>query len=44
VGARFQVGRFETHFINRGREFPKDPLEIDRIVRGEREYLEARLG
>ncbi len=41
---RFEVGRFETHLINRGREFPKDLLEIDRIVRGEREYLEARLG
>ena len=41
---RFEVGRFETHLINRGREFPKDPQQIDRIVRGEREYLEARLG
>jgi len=44
VVERFEVGRFETHLINRGREFPKNPLEIDRIVRGEREYLEARLG
>lgn len=40
---RFDVGRFETHFINRGKEFPKDIAGAQRIVAGEREYLEARI-
>ncbi len=39
----FDLGRFETHFNNRGKEFPKDPELVGRIVRGEREYLEARI-
>lgn len=39
----FEMGRFETHFINRGKEFPKDLAEVQRILSGEREYVEARL-
>lgn len=39
----FEVGRYDTHFINRGKEFPKDLHAVERIVRGEREYLEARI-
>lgn len=39
----FELGRYETHFNNRGREFPKDPERVSRILRGDREYLEARL-
>ncbi|WP_299433319.1 adenosylmethionine decarboxylase [uncultured Meiothermus sp.] len=44
VVERFEIGRYETHLINRGKEYPKD-IELTRqIVAGEREYLEARLG
>jgi S-adenosylmethionine decarboxylase len=39
----FEVGRHETHMINRGKEFPKDPEMARQIVFGEREYVEARL-
>lgn len=39
----FELGRFETHFNNRGREFPKDPQALARVLRGDRDYLEARL-
>ncbi|PYE52841.1 S-adenosylmethionine decarboxylase [Deinococcus yavapaiensis KR-236] len=39
----FEMGRYDTHFINRGKEFPKDLTEAERIVSGEREYLEARI-
>ena len=40
----FDVGRFETTFINRGKEYPKDLERIERILLGERDYLEARIG
>ncbi len=44
VVERFEIGRYETYLINRGKEYPKD-LELARqIVMGEREYLEARIG
>lgn len=39
----FEVGRYDTHLINRGKEFPKDLQAATRIVSGEREYLEARI-
>jgi S-adenosylmethionine decarboxylase len=39
----FEMGRYDTHFINRGKEFPKDLAEVERIMSGEREYLEARI-
>ncbi len=40
----FEIGRFETHLIHRGKEFPKDPELARLIVQGERAYLEARVG
>lgn len=44
LAEKFEIGRYETHMINRGKEFPKD-LELARkFILGEREYLEARLG
>jgi S-adenosylmethionine decarboxylase len=43
IVAEFEVGRFETHLINRGKEFPKDPNLARQIVLGEREYVEARI-
>lgn len=39
----FEIGRYDTHFINRGKEFPRDPERVERIVRGEREYVAARI-
>jgi S-adenosylmethionine decarboxylase len=39
----FQIGRFETHLINRGKEFPHDLPSIERILAGDRSYLEARI-
>ncbi|HEX2864799.1 MAG TPA: adenosylmethionine decarboxylase [Deinococcales bacterium] len=39
----FEVGRYDTHFINRGKEFPRDEKLIETIVRGEREYVAARI-
>lgn len=40
----FEIGRYETYLINRGKEYPKD-LELARqIVAGEREYVQARIG
>lgn len=41
---RFEIGRYETYLINRGKEFPKDPELARQIVMGEREYLQARVG
>jgi S-adenosylmethionine decarboxylase len=44
VVEHFEIGRYETYLINRGKEYPKD-LELARqIVAGEREYIEARIG
>jgi S-adenosylmethionine decarboxylase len=40
----FEIGRYETYMIQRGKEFPKDPELARQIVLGEREYLEARVG
>ena len=40
----FEMGRYDTHLINRGKEFPSDAEDALRIVSGEREYVEARLG
>ena len=40
----FEIRRYETYMINRGKEFPKDPELARQIVLGEREYLEARVG
>ncbi len=39
----FEIGRYETYLINRGKEYPKDPEEARMIIEGEREYLEARI-
>lgn len=44
IAERFEMGRYETYLINRGKEFPKDPELVRQIVFGEREYLEARVG
>ncbi|WP_026234731.1 adenosylmethionine decarboxylase [Calidithermus timidus] len=44
VVEKFEIGRYETYLINRGKEFPKDPDLARQIVLGEREYLEARVG
>ncbi|RDI95928.1 S-adenosylmethionine decarboxylase proenzyme [Meiothermus sp. QL-1] len=44
VVERFEIGRYETYLINRGKEYPKDLELARRIVAGEREYLEARIG
>lgn len=40
---RFEIGRFDTHFINRGKEWPKNLEEVEKILAGEREYVEARI-
>ena len=40
---QFEMGRYETYLINRGKEFPKDPELVRQIILGEREYLEARV-
>ncbi len=40
----FGVGRFETHQINRGKEFPRNLSLVEKIIVGERDYLEARIG
>ncbi len=39
----FEIGRYDTYLINRGKEYPKDPELARRIVEGEREYLESRI-
>ncbi|WP_245958825.1 adenosylmethionine decarboxylase [Meiothermus luteus] len=44
VVERFEIGRYETYLINRGKEYPKDVELARRIVAGEREYLQARVG
>ena len=44
VAGVFEIGRYETYMIHRGKEFPKDPDLARAIVLGEREYLEARVG
>ena len=44
VVERFEIGRYETYLINRGKEYPKDVELARQIVSGEREYLEARVG
>ncbi|HWG85105.1 MAG TPA: adenosylmethionine decarboxylase [Deinococcales bacterium] len=41
--AAFDIGRYDTYFINRGKEYPRDEAAVERIVHGEREYLEARI-
>ena len=41
--AAFEIGRYDTYFINRGKEFPRDIGEVERIVQGDRDYLEARI-
>lgn len=43
VVASFDIGRYDTYFINRGKEFPRDLAAVEKIVQGEREYLEARI-
>lgn len=43
VVEEFEIGHHETHLINRGKEFPKDPNLARQIVFGEREYVEARI-
>lgn len=44
VVERFEIGRYETYLINRGKEYPKDVELARQIIAGEREYLEARVG
>ncbi len=41
--SHLDIGRYDTHIINRGKEFPRDLKQVEQILRGEREYLEARL-
>lgn len=38
----FRIGRCDTHFINRGKEFPKDLESAQRIVSGDRDYVSTR--
>jgi len=44
VVKHFEIGRYETYLINRGKEYPKDIRLAQQIVAGEREYLGARIG
>jgi S-adenosylmethionine decarboxylase len=39
----FGVRRFETRLMTRGKQLPVDPLEVRRVLRGERDYLETRI-
>jgi S-adenosylmethionine decarboxylase len=39
----FDIRRYDTHFINRGKEFPRDLEAVTKILSGERDYLEARI-
>lgn len=41
--AAFDIGRYDTHFINRGKEFPRDLAAVEKIVAGDRDYVEARI-
>jgi len=43
VVERFEIGRYETYLINRGKEYPKDISMARQIISGEREYLQARI-
>lgn len=40
---QFEIGRYTTYMINRGREIPKDLLLAQSIMAGEREYAETRI-
>ncbi|MDX2007795.1 MAG: adenosylmethionine decarboxylase [Meiothermus sp.] len=42
VVERFEIGRYETYLINRGKEYPRDVEMARQIISGEREYVEAR--
>lgn len=39
----FDIGRYDTFFFNRGKEFPRDLETAVKILSGERDYLEARI-
>lgn len=39
----FDIGRYDTFFFNRGKEFPRDLEAALKILAGERDYLEARI-
>lgn len=43
LNEHFEIGRYTAHFIHRGRELPQDLNIVERIVRGERQYIAARL-
>jgi S-adenosylmethionine decarboxylase len=39
----FDIRRYDTHLINRGKEFPRNLEAVTKILSGERDYLEARI-
>jgi S-adenosylmethionine decarboxylase len=39
----FDIGRYDTFFFNRGKEFPHDIEAAVKILAGERDYIEARI-
>ena len=39
----FDIGRYDTFFFNRGKEFPHDLDAAVKILAGERDYIEARI-
>jgi S-adenosylmethionine decarboxylase len=43
VAQTFEVGRIETRLFNRGKEYPREIPALERLLLGERDYLEARL-
>ncbi len=43
IAQNFEVGRIETRLFNRGKEYPREILALERLLIGERDYIEARL-
>jgi S-adenosylmethionine decarboxylase len=43
IAQNFEVGRIETRLFNRGKEYPREIPALERLLIGERDYLEARL-
>jgi|GEM_PF-2805691 len=43
LGARFDVGKFESHLSNVARAMPDEPERLRRVLMGDRSYARARL-
>jgi S-adenosylmethionine decarboxylase len=43
VAQQFEVGRMETRLFHRGKEYPRQIEALERLLMGERDYIEARL-